>query len=231
VVVERDDPALVRRILRLRRGPVAMLDSTFRDLPVIGVVDGSFEGARRAVLHLLHLGHRRIAYFAPGEAPEAPHEKTQGYQAALAEAAVACDPQLVFHARDEAAGEQAAAAVARLLALADPPTALFAGTDRRALAAVRALEARGRRVGADFAVIGFGDSAWRSGESDRLSSVRIHTRQMGEAAVQAVLAAGRAPTARTVIVADRLILRQSTCRREHCGRARRAAGAPASREA
>ena len=102
--------------------------------------------------------------------------------------------------------------MARFLALARPPTALFAGTDRRALAALKALEASGVRVGKDFALVGFGDSAFRLGQCDRLTSVRIYTRQMGEAAVRAAVEAMEAPGARTVIVPDRLIVRGTTCR-------------------
>jgi DNA-binding LacI/PurR family transcriptional regulator len=226
LLVQEKDPALIRMLLRLRRGPVVLLDSAFRELPVIGVVDGSFEGARRATSYLLNLGHRRIAYVAPGEHPDRPHEKTLGYQAALAEAEVPCDPELICHPEEDAQDRDVEAAVGRMLQLAEPPTAIFAGTDSRALPAMRALEARGRRVGEDFAVIGFGDSAIRKGESDQLSSVRIHTGRMGEAAVEAAVKAPRVPQARTIIVPDRLIVRRSACRPRGEDPVAQTAGAP-----
>ncbi len=212
LVIERDDPALMTALLKLRRGPVVILDSNFRDIPVIGVVDGSFAGARRAVSYLLRLGHRRIAYVPPGETPEKPHEKTQGYRAALAEAGVPFDENLVAGAAFKDAAARTRAAVGRFLALEDPPTALFAGEDDRALAALEELEKRGRRVGEDFALIGFGDSAFRHGLTDRLSSVRIYTRQMGEAAVRAAVETRELSEARTLIIPDRLVVRQTSCR-------------------
>ncbi len=212
LVVQEKNPAMIRALLRLRRGPVVLIDSAFRELPVIGVVDGSFEGARRAVSYLVNLGHARIAYIAPGEHPDNPHEKTFGYQAALSEAGIPLDPELVAHPDENDLDAEVGLAVERFLALEAPPTAIFAGTDSRALPAMRALEARGRRVGEDFALLGFGDSAARSGQCDSLGSVRIHTRQMGEAAVRAALEAPRSPQARTVIVPDRLIVRRSACR-------------------
>lgn len=212
VVVQDKDPALILSLLKLRLGPVVLLDSSFRDLPVIGVLDGAFDGARRAVSYLINLGHRRIAYIAPGEHPDRLHEKTLGYQAALAEGGIAHDPALVFHPEESELARQSAEAFERMLALKDPPTALFAGTDSRALPAMRVLEARGRKAGRDFAVIGYGDSAIRSGDCDRLSSVRIHTKHMGEAAIRAVLEAPRVPEPRTIIVPDRLILRDTHCR-------------------
>ena len=213
LVVERNDPAIIRHLLKFRLGPVVLLDATFRDLPVIGVVDGSFEGARRAVHYLLHLGHRRIAYIGPGKEAAGPHEKTEGCQAAFAEAGLRSDPEMAISPEHEAVEAEVDAAVARWLALAEPPTAIFAATDHRALAAVAALERRGRRVGQDLAVVGFGDQASRLGLSGRLTSVRIHTRQMGEAAVAAALEAGRRSEGRTIIVPDRLIVRQTSCRR------------------
>jgi len=212
IVVERDDYALMSALLRLRRGPVVCLDSYFRDVPVVGVVDGSFEGARRAVGYMLRAGHRRIGYIAPGETADSPHEKTQGYRAALTEAGVAPRSELMGSpGYDDVAGG-VRAAVESFLALNEPPTAIFAATDRRALVVLDTLEGSGLRVGKDVALMGFGDSAFRLGSCDRLSSVRIHTRQMGEAAVRAVLDYGGAAEGRTVIVPDRLVIRQTTCK-------------------
>ena len=220
LVVERDDHALIHQLFKLRRGPVVVLDSTYRDLPVIGVVDGSFQGARLAVQHLIGLGHRRIAHLSPRERAEVTHDKTRGYEAALAEAGLPLDPALVaFPPRQGETIAEAAIdlAVEEFMALPDPPTAIFAGTDDRALPALRALETRGWRVGEDFAVVGFGDQAFRLGQCDRLTSVRINTRQMGEAAVQAALEAEPPKDGRTIIVPDRLIVRASSCRRREEG--------------
>jgi len=212
LVVERNDPAIIRHLLKFRLGPVVLLDATFRDLPVIGVVDGSFEGARRAVHYLVHLGHRRIAYIGPGKEAAGPHEKTEGCLAAFAEAGLRSEPGLAVSPEHERVEAEVDAAVERWLARPEAPTAVFAATDHRALAAVAALEQRGRRVGQDFAVVGFGDQAFRLGHSSRLTSVRIHTRQMGQAALAAALEAGRRSEGRTIIVPDRLIVRQSSCR-------------------
>jgi LacI family transcriptional regulator len=212
ILVQREDHALISSLLRLRRGPVVLLDSVVRDLPVLGVVDGSFEGARRAVSYLVKLGHRRIAYLAPGEDRENPHEKTQGYRAALSQARISPVPELIAspgYAENEA---RIRAAVRGFMQLPEPPTALFAGVDSRALVALDELERLGVRMGSEFALVGFGDSAFRLGQCDRLTSVRIYTRLMGEAAVRAVLDSGGLAGARTVIVPDRLVVRGTSCR-------------------
>jgi DNA-binding LacI/PurR family transcriptional regulator len=212
IVVQRDDYALMSALLKLGRGPVVALDSYLRDVPVIGIVDGSFEGARKAVRYLLHQGHRRIAYIAPGEHAENPHEKTQGYRAALAEAGIAFEAQLFCSPGHQRVDAPIRKAVSRFLALPARPTAIFAGTDNRALLALEELEKQGVSVGDEISLMGFGDSACRLGLCDRLTSMRIHTRQMGETAVRAVLDSNQAGEVRTMVVPNRLMVRGSTAR-------------------
>jgi DNA-binding LacI/PurR family transcriptional regulator len=50
-----------------------------------------------------------------------------------------------------------AAALRELLALRDPPTALFAGSDSQAMGVLEAARQAGRRVPDDLAVIGYND--------------------------------------------------------------------------
>ena len=111
-----------------------------------------------ATNHLLELGHRRIAF--AGDTVDGVHgasassRRCVGYQRALCDAGVPVRPDLVKlrpHGR-------AAAEIARdLLALASPPTAVFAASDLQALAMLDALEALGKRVPDDLSVVGFDD--------------------------------------------------------------------------
>jgi DNA-binding LacI/PurR family transcriptional regulator len=108
----------------------------------------------------------------------------------------------------DAFGEEA---VDRLLGRPDPPTAIFAFDDHRALPVIRGLEQHARRVGRDFCVAGYGDSAIRRGACDWLTSCRIYPRQMGREALKAALARGERREGRTIIVPDRLYVRGSSC--------------------
>jgi LacI family transcriptional regulator len=108
-------------------------------------------GARRAVEHLLEHGHRRVAMVGDAATIFTAIQRRQGYCEALAAAGLRVDPVLVrLGVHDVEAAERA---TRELLALPDPPTALFAGNNRITIGALRVLGRNGRRL----AVVGFDD--------------------------------------------------------------------------
>lgn len=114
------------------------------------VVTANAEGALAGVAHLAAHGHRRIAYIGDEDSIYTAGERHRGYLDALARAGIEPDAQLVRIARGVAAAEQAAR---ELLALPDPPTAVFAGNNRLTVGVVRTL----RGHPAPVAVVGFDD--------------------------------------------------------------------------
>lgn len=109
-------------------------------------------GAQQAVAHLVAHGHRRIAAVASLPQVATTLARLDGFTKALAEAGLAQDPALVRATC--AADEDAVAATAELLALPNPPTAVFVANARYTTGVVRHLHASGRT---DVAVVGFGD--------------------------------------------------------------------------
>jgi DNA-binding LacI/PurR family transcriptional regulator len=213
ISVAQEDRGLLSRLLELGRGAVVLLDHYVRDLPIVGVVDGSFESARAAARHLLALGHRRIAFLDCPDRANTNPEKYGGCRAALLERDV-FDESLVLvppSVRERELESFLDAALERLLGLPDPPTAAFCFDDNYALVAIRALEKRGLRVGPDFSLAGHGDSAFRRGACGWLTSCRIHVRRMGREAVVAALGGRPRSESRIIIVPNRLLVRKSTC--------------------
>jgi LacI family transcriptional regulator len=108
-------------------------------------------GAHRAVEHLVAQGHRRIAFVGDSPRVWTATERYRGYVEALAGHGLALDESIVrFGPRDVAGAE---AVTGELLALGTPPTAVFAGNNRLAIGALRAIHAAGRPV----ALVGFDD--------------------------------------------------------------------------
>ena len=112
--------------------------------------------SRVATRHLLELGHRRIAYVG-GDPRQpinftAPADRRAGWMASLREAGIEPDP------RWDVPGHFTAAAGARaareLLALSEPPTAIFCASDEMAFGVLAAARERGIRVPEQLSVIG-----------------------------------------------------------------------------
>lgn len=168
-------------------------------------------GARAATLHLLSRGHRRIGLIngPPLGAVSAMQERLSGYQEALREAGLDFDPALMVYGDYTRPSGQAA--TAKLLALPDPPTAIFAFNDRMAMGAIRTLHAAGRRVPEDVAVVGFDDIPTAADFNPALTTVRQASHQMGQVAAELLfkLLAGESVPEKKVILPADFIVRQS----------------------
>jgi DNA-binding LacI/PurR family transcriptional regulator len=114
---------------------------------------------RTATEHLLRLGHRRIAHL--GGDPQqplnfsTPSDRRAGWMSALRGAGVEPDPAYdVFADFTTRAGYDVAR---RLLALAEPPTAVFAASDEMAFGVLLAARHLGVEVPAQLSVLGVDD--------------------------------------------------------------------------
>jgi DNA-binding LacI/PurR family transcriptional regulator len=167
---------------------------------------------RLAVNHLLVLGHRRIAMIA-AETPlargwPAVNRRSLAYHDALAGAGIDEDPRLVREI--DWGGEEAAAAMADLLASGPPPTAVYAHSDEVAFGALRTLRRAGLRVPEDVSVVGIDDHPFAALAD--LTTVHQGVREQGATAARMVLDLLRQEpgTPRAVTVPTRLVVRGST---------------------
>ena len=140
-----------------------------------------------ATSHLIELGHRRIGLIS-GEpnhplAFSVPGLRLAGYSAAMGEHGLMIDPLLEQSGRFTAQGGRIA--MERLLALPDPPTAVFAMSDEMAFGAWRAINDAGLSWPDDVAVVGVDDH--ELAEMVDLTTVRLSPRALGAAAARRLL--------------------------------------------
>lgn len=186
--------------------PVVFLDRPGAGLTADTVLSANEEGARTGTAHLAAHGHRRIGFV--GDRPDSLHtrrERFRGYRAALESAGLEHDPALVADAHSPGA---AAGAVRRLLALDDPPTALFTANNLASTGALPALAAAGRR---DVAMVGFDDIPLADVLEPGLTVVAQDPVAIGEAAARLLRSRldGSRSAARTTTVETRLVPRGS----------------------
>src|SRR5439155_24424158 len=167
------------------------------------------QGGFDAATHLLQQGRRRIA-FAGTVDPAYPEflERWRGYGRALRAAGIAPDDALQVDADpSEAAGR---AAVAELSNRGAEFDAVFAASDVTAIGALHALQAMGRTVPDDVAIVGFDDIPSASLSSPPLTTVTQDARQAGEALVDAILCAIEQGSATNRVLPVRLTVRESS---------------------
>jgi len=169
----------------------------------------NLDSGRQATRHLAELGHRRIGYIGNQYGLQADTERYAGYRQILEEADLGFQPELVVHSAG--APEGGMRAMERLLALPEPPTAIFCYNDMMALGALRAAREHGFLVPRDLSVVGLDDLFLASYTDPPLTTVQQPKQQMGclAATILLDLLAGGKPEVR-VTMEGKLIVRQST---------------------
>jgi LacI family transcriptional regulator len=196
-------------LVREREAGVALVfvDRPPEFIDADAVLIDNVAAARGGVQHLAKAGHRRIAFLGDREQIFTARERLAGYRGALAERGINDDPALVR--LDLADSDSARRAVEELMALAEPPTAIFAGQNLISIGAIRALQAAGRQH--QVALVGFDDIDLADAVDPGLTVVAQDAAALGRAAAEQVFARldGDVGPSRRIFAPTRLIERGS----------------------
>ncbi|MBM2614513.1 LacI family DNA-binding transcriptional regulator [Actinoplanes sp. LDG1-06] len=129
--------------------PVVFVDRSPVGLPADIFTDDDEAGGYLATAHLIGHGHRRIAYVGDRFHLSTEVNRLAGYRRALTEAGIPLDQELVAPYVNDRDSTQAA--VVRLMALPDRPTAVFSSNARSSMLLLHVLPED------TVAVVGFGD--------------------------------------------------------------------------
>jgi DNA-binding LacI/PurR family transcriptional regulator len=202
------DPAV--RWLRHHRTPYVLVNRYSDEGldPFVGSDD--FMGARLATQHLAGLGHVRIAHLAGAMTVSTGVLRRRGFHAALAEASLQQDPELVQESGFTEEG--GAKATERLLSLDRPPTAIFAVTDLVAVGAYGIARRLGLRIPEDLAIAGYNDIPLASRLIPGLTTVHVPIHEFGTVAARLLLEQVETGelSSRRVIFSPQLAVRGST---------------------
>jgi LacI family transcriptional regulator len=195
--------------------PVVLFNRALPEPSADLVTSDNARGARLVAEHLIELGHRRIAV-VDGDAAGSPlAERRAAFAEALADAGTPLDPLLT--ATDAPGYNGGHAAITRLLALADPPTAVFAVDDITALGVIDGARRSGVRVPAGegmrrLSVVGYDDIEQAAWQPYNLTTVRQPVREMAERCIELLLRRISQPEAPEVHdrYPARLVVRGST---------------------
>lgn len=177
-----DDAALLARLAELRL-PCARIAGS-ANAEGFNVQTPDRAGGRMVADHLIGLGHRRIGVITPPPLHRAALHRVEGFCDGLAAAGVAMEESLfVEGAFDFASGIRAGET---LLALPQPPSAIFATNDDMALGVLTLAHRIGLRVPEDLSVVGFDDTPASLTSWPPLTTVRQPLEEMGGAVIDAL---------------------------------------------
>jgi LacI family transcriptional regulator len=200
-----------RQQLRRQRIPIVVVDTdsaTSASVPTVG--SNNWNGGLIATRYLLELGHRRIAIISGPPDILCSRARLAGFRSAHDEVGVPIHPELVRNGNFSAhAGYEHGM---RLLAQADRPTAIFAGSDMQAMGVLRAARRLGLDVPTDLSVIGYDDLPLSEWTAPALTTVNQPLRDMAGTATRMLLdlARGIEPPSSRIDLVTELIVREST---------------------
>jgi LacI family transcriptional regulator len=203
LVPAADDHAYLLPEMRLGV-PIVFLDRPPQGIDADTVLVDNVGGADAATSHLLEQGHRRVAMVGDTPTLYTSVQRLRGYRNALERHGLPFDERLVRLGRHDVRDAEGAAK--ELLALPDPPTAIFAGNNRSTIGVLRASAANGRT-----ALVGFDDFELAELLPVPVTVVATDSVELGRRAAQLLLErlAGRNGRPKTVVLPTTLVQRGS----------------------
>ena len=144
------------------------------DCPCVYVDD---RGATHDIVeHLIRLGHQRIGFLWGGKEHRASTERFNGYIDALRDYGVNRDDALIVEG--DYSFDDGFRGARKLLALPDPPSAIFGSNDEIAAGALNAARSLRMEVPHDLSIAGFEDSPFSQQSWPSLTTARQATQDM-----------------------------------------------------
>lgn len=169
----------------LERHRAVLLNCSDTDGRFAGVVPAERRGSEAATTALIEAGCRRIGFITGEPWMTASEQRREGHERALRAHGILPDPALIREGNFLPSGGRAA--TLELLALPEPPDAIFCANDLMAVGCYEAVKELGLEVGRDVAVMGYDDQEIAQHLAPPLSTVLLPHREMGQWCAQKLL--------------------------------------------
>ncbi len=159
--------------------PFVLLYSTLKKGAFSAVGVDNFKGGYLATEHLVNIGHRRIGMIAGKfSISDRSLHRWHGYKQCLKDYNLAYDKHLLSQANYSLPGGKVA--MKKMLALQDPPTAVFCSNDYMALGAMKGARECGLSLPQDMSIVGFDDIQIASYVVPGLTTIHQPAYEMGK---------------------------------------------------
>ena len=180
--------------------PHIVVAENFGKEPVNYIYSESKANSKRAIQHLLHLGHTRIGLAVHSEPASDLRDRAKAYEETITDAGLQVDPHLMVQIFADPAG--GASAVNELLCQPDPATAIYFTNPLSMLGALRRCAQLGVRVPEELSIVGFDDSDVRTHVFPPCTAVCQDARALGQEAaawLMRMLSGSESPVCQRVV--------------------------------
>jgi LacI family transcriptional regulator len=189
--------------------PMVLVEN-FQNFPIHSVTADNFTAGRIMTKYLIQLGHQRIGALCGPNKYSSLHDRLRGYRIAILENGLPLDPSLQ---PSPVSGNPRKGYVQmqKLLSLPEPPTAVFAVSDRAAFGAMEAIKDAGMVCPDDISVVGIDDVRDSAYSTPALTTFRVPKYDLGKTAVAILhnlIQDKSIPPARTALL-GKLLVRKS----------------------
>lgn len=189
--------------------PCVLIDIPLTSSTVGYVTTDNILGAKKAVQHLIHMGHKKIGFINGHDFAFVSQQRLAGYKEAINEANIQINQKWI---RNGEFSEETAELVASKLLEEHPEiTAIFCASDLMALGVIQAARKLGIDVPNELSIIGFDDIILASYVTPSLTSIAQNTFQMGYEAARLLLSIfENEAESHVVSLGTELMIREST---------------------
>lgn len=203
------------RMLQKQGIPLVLFDRIYEDIGVSQVVVDDFDGAFKAVEHLIQTGYKKIAHLAGFGSLSIGYDRKRGYLAALNKYNIPVDKDMIvsggFDEEDGAEGFE------KLLEIGKQPDAIFGVNDPVIVGAYIKIKEKGFKIPEDIALVGFSDAPITMYLDPPITTVVQPGYEMGQKAVRILLEQINNPQEsyepKREVVETELIVRGSTVKK------------------
>jgi LacI family transcriptional regulator len=186
--------------------PMVLVEN-FQNFPIHAVTADNFTAGRIMTEYLIQQGHQRIGALCGPEKYSSLRDRMRGYRIAMVENGLPLDPSLQ---PSPVSGNPRKGYVQtqKLIALPEPPTAIFAVSDRAAFGAMEAIKDAGLVCPDDISVVGIDDVRDSAYTNPPLTTFSVPKYDLGKTAVLILhnLTLDKSiPPARTLLLGNLLV--------------------------
>tara|TARA_R110000868_G_scaffold145181_4_gene365243 strand:+ start:17946 stop:18968 length:1023 start_codon:yes stop_codon:yes gene_type:complete len=171
--------------IKLKGIPLILFDRGENDLNVDYIGINDYDSSHMIVEHLIHQGKKRIAHIGGYRHTRIFNNRIRGYIDAIKKHQLPTEDQLLIES--SLTTEDGRIKMQQLLALKNPPDAVYVASDFAAVGALQVLKENNIAVPNTIALVGFGNEPFTSMVTPTLSSINQHSAEIGKLAAQTFL--------------------------------------------